>query len=358
MSAAWAEGEQSLIPEEPEGEPLTPDESAEANELIEQLLEQGFTYDRVGRVNGLAAHAQGGDDGTGDGDPDQAGDGDDTGDGDTEAPDGGDREGDTAPGDGTGTGDGGEGERPGDQPHVGDQHGAGDTPQRAVAPELLGVGLSDTEARGLLAFRQKLLDHPELAGQVNDLILGARNGTKPPPEEKPLPDFIDPDDPTAVGIWRQVEEMQRSYEEDRQQQAAAVERDQKDRAARDIAAGVERFKAAHPDLTDDEIQLIRAYTSANVNVPGVMTNFPDDPAEGIARALEIGSMTDPAVRDKVLGSADAGRHQRDAKDRTRKRTLGALSGSQGSGSRRAPAPKKPSNWNEAAAMMAAEIEKL
>jgi hypothetical protein len=122
-----------------------------------------------------------------------------------------------------------------------------------------------------------------------------------------------------------------------------------------VASAVDRFKVDHPDLTDEEIQSIRNYSSANVNIQGVMSNFPLDPVTGLVKALEIGSMSDPAVRDKVLGIK---RDDRAEQDKTRAGNLSKLTGSSGSSTRRAPKPVKASNWNEAASMIAKELEAL
>jgi hypothetical protein len=115
----------------------------------------------------------------------------------------------------------------------------------------------------------------------------------------------------------------------------------------DVASAVDRFKVDHPDLTDEEIQSIRNYSSANVNIQGVMSNFPLDPVTGLVKALEIGSMSDPAERD-----------DRAEQDKTRAGNLSKLTGSSGSATRRAPKPVKASNWNEAASMIAKELEAL
>jgi hypothetical protein len=93
-----------------------------------------------------------------------------------------------------------------------------------------------------------------------------------------------------------------------------------------------------------------------VNIASVMSNFPGDPVEGIVRSMEIGSMTDPATRDKVLGvdiKAVAAKAET-----TRKKNLSALSGSTGSGPRTKPQTKKPGNWQEMTKQLTKELEEL
>ena len=65
----------------------------------------------------------------------------------------------------------------------------------------------------------------------------------------------------------------------------------------------------HPDLDDNDIESIRNHTSAQVNVAGIMANFPGDPVDGLTRALEIGSMTDPPHGIRCSASPSDNREQ-------------------------------------------------
>ena len=249
-----------------------------------------------------------------------------------------------------------------------------DEPERGAHSgrlELRGTPLTETEADGLLHLRKLLIDHPDLAAEVNALAESRLRGTPPPPAPAPvadeapvdqpesLPEFIDPDDEQAVALWREVSEARRTAERAAEVATGTVEQVQADahhsRVQSDIQAAVERFRSMHPDLSEEDIQSVRNHTAATVNIPGVMGNFPGDPVEGLVRAMEIGSYTDETVRDKVLGTAKKDTTSEDAK---RQRSLSALSGSSGSGSRRPAPEKKPAGWADVAKELAKGIEAL
>ena len=238
--------------------------------------------------------------------------------------------------------------------------------------ELRGTPLTETEADGLLHLRRLLIDHPDLAAEVNALAESRLRGTPAPapapaptvdeaPVDQPeaLPEFIDPDDEQSVALWREVTAARQTAERAAEVATGTVEQVQAEahhsRVQSDIQSAVERFRTMHPDLSEEDIQSVRNHTAATVNIPGVMGNFPGDPVEGLVRAMEIGSYTDETVRDKVLGTAKKDTTSEDAK---RQRSLSALSGSSGSGSRRPAPEKKPAGWADVAKELAKGIEAL
>ena len=323
------------------------DEDVETDSLIDQLIAEGFTYQSNGTVDGLAGRAE--DDGDGDVPGDDAGD------------DPGDTEGEGDPGDGPAApDDGGDG---GDDHTVDDRPGA-----HSGKIDLRGTPLTELEADSLLHLRKLMLERPDLANEVNALIEAKVSGRAPEPAQAqaqaavtgeqpvpPLPDFIDPDDVVNVALWRKIEELEKRdaaviSRVDNVAEAAA----QAERQAH-IEAAVDRFRVAHPDLTEEDVSNVRNYTSANVNVPGVMQNFPGDPVTGLAKSLEIGSLTDPSVRDKVLGTTPP---DPAVKDKDRQKKLSSISGGGGATTRRAPKETKPATWNEVAKRLATELESL
>jgi hypothetical protein len=308
------------------------DDATEDDTLINQLLDDGFTYTANGRVDGLATEeTDEPDDGevpAGDPDP-TVGESDDTGDDAVDV------------------------EPDADTPPF--------TDTAPPSPSSVLAGLDETEARGILHLRQLLINNPDLAAKVNKVLSGDAPDSVPAgsgeaaPAEPALPEFIDPDDQTAIGLWKQLEKISQRIDPVQQQVQQTAEQANQARIASEISQAVDRFKVAHPDLDDQDIANIRNHTSANVNIPGVMNNFPGDPVEGLTRALEIGSLTDPATRDKVLGTRKTVEDQ-EAKDKKRMRDQAALSGGTGGASRR-PAPKKaPASWNEVAKRLAEAIE--
>jgi len=330
---------------------LSEADQADADTLMQELLDAGFRYEKNGRVTGFGGMTDDseGDDGDG---SDDAGD-----DSDSQVSE-------------TGT----DGSEPGDEDLTDDPTGGGSDQGQKLERgahtgrlELRGTPLTETEADGLLHLRKLLIDHPDLAAQINVMAEAKLSGRELPPAAGPsaaapldeppapkLPDFIDPDDPVAVGLWNEVVELRKGQAQTQETVVAAVDQAGRAKVQADIGNAIDRFKAAHPDLDDDDIRAIRDHTSATVNIPGVMANFPGDAVEGLVRALEIGSMTDPITRDKVLGVRD----DRSTKDTNRQRKLSALSGGGGTGQRRPSKAPKPATWNDVAARLAKELESL
>ena len=222
----------------------------------------------------------------------------------------------------------------------------------------VNAGLPADELEQLLKLRQLLTD-PDIASGVHDLLEAKFN---PPKKEitkdtVELPEWIDPDDETAVNTYLEIQKLQGQTAEEVSKLASRVEQDeaerQSQRVAADIAAAVDQFKAAHPDLTDDEIDKVRRVTAELGIVPSVMANTPEGPVAGLVKAMEIGSMSDESVRGKVLGIATSG--DTGKKERRRKSNLTALSGSSGSVPRTAASRQKPQNWNEVTSRIVEEI---
>jgi hypothetical protein len=343
VSDAWGR------PGEPETstEVSSEDEQA-ADELMRQLEESGFRYDHVERVEGIGAN-----DGTSDPDTGVS-EGDDPGSHESASV------GDAGPEDG-GAGDtAGEG---GDAVHVDGAPAPG--PEGGLPPdifELAGTRLTGPEARALLHIRKQLMDHPELSGRFSEILQSAGkppppivDDVKEPPEIK-LPAFIDPDDETAKGIWQQVVELRARHEASERRQTEMQAEEQAARVRRDVSAGQAAFKAAHPDLSPEDLAAIYATTSANVDVGQIMANFPGDPAQGISRAYEIGARIDDRLRDKVLATGGASTQK--AADAERQRKLSQLGGTSGSTANRTPGRRrKAESWAQISAQLAEEIER-
>lgn len=315
---------------------------AEAQSFIDELLEGGFEYTHNGRVAGFATPETDPEEGTDDDDDDVVED---------------------------------------LEPAAAEPVGAGeppaedDTAERGAHSgriELRGTHLTELEADGLLHLRKLLIDNPELSAQVNALVSGGAPVLEPEPAppaaeaageiDTPdsLPEWLDPDDEVSVRLYRELEASKAEARRAAQVATGTVEEVRADAAARErqahIDAAVDKFRNMHPDFTDEEVASVRLHTASTVNVPGVMANFPGDPVEGLVRAMEIGSLTDEGVRDKVLGKAQP--DPTEEKDAKRQRSLSALSGSGGSPRRRAPKQAKPAGWNDVAKKLADELTAL
>lgn len=335
------------------------DTSPEDAELIDQLLAEGFTYARNGTVDGLAAHRAENMDSQNEGGCGccDACDANCTGDccgrctmGAYTPPPQDQAEGEHL-GTDTETTEEGEGVESESEPVAG-----------ALADDPF-AHLSSEEKAGLVNLRNLFIQRPDLANQVNSLVDQELSGTpEAPPQNEPaiapapaLPDFIDPDDPVAMGLWERVQDLSSRLEESSKSWQQSREEAQRAKVQADVDAAVVQFKASHPDLSDDEVEMVRTYTSANINVPGIMANYPGDPVRGIVSALEVGSHADPAVRDKVLGIQRASLEK---EDKTRGRKLSSLGGGTPGTARQAGRPKKPSTWNEVSQRIAQELSDL
>jgi hypothetical protein len=236
-----------------------------------------------------------------------------------------------------------------------DEDGGGEEASPTPPP---APGLPDEELAQLLKLRELLTD-PDIASGVHDLLEAKFNPPKKEitKETVDLPEWIDPDDEQAVNTYLEIQKLQQHQDEKVGELAGQLEREEADRnsqrVASDIAAAVEQFKAAHPDLTDDEIDKIRRTTAELGIVPAVMANTPDGPVAGLVKAMEIGSMSDESVRGKVLGIATSGDTEK--KERRRKSHLNALSGSSGSTPRTKTSTTKPMNWNEVTSRIVEEL---
>jgi hypothetical protein len=326
---------------------MADEEVDETEALIQELLDAGFTYSENGRVEGPAKD---------EGQEDEPGLTEKDEDFGLSRPYG--QSGDVVDDDGgAGRGVGADEGRDSETPPDGD---LGSAPDEA---DFFGTRLTKTEAEGLLRVRQLLMEHPDLASSFNEMVTNKLSGKAQPGEveepgelvEEKLPDFIDPDDIQAVAFWTELNKLRSDQEKDRRVQQEVMSQADQARVTNDINTAVEKFRTSHPDLTEEDIQTVRNYTSANVNIPGVMSNFPGDPVEGLVRSLELGSLTDPATRDKVLGVR---KEDTKAKDRVRQNDLTKLSGGTGTSTRRPQREKPASTWNEVATRLAKELESM
>ena len=255
-------------------------------------------------------------------------------------------------------------EQPGDEGEEDGEEPGEETPEPAEEPAPAPEPAATAEAPGpfdtltpeekaqLLELRNLLTNNPDIAGTLKEAVQAKFQ----PEPDKTLPPEIDPEDTTSVKLWERIQEIKAERDADNARYESRDKEVSQARVNTEIAAAVDQFKVAHPNLSDEDINNIRTYTSANVNIGNVMANFPNDPVQGIVRSMEIGSMTDPLTRDKVLG-VDAKALEAQA-EKSRKQKLSALSGSTGSGPRTKPQTKKPGNWQEMTKQLTKELEEL
>jgi hypothetical protein len=212
-------------------------------------------------------------------------------------------------------------------PHGVDEHGNDikpDEPEVAIAPpgtiEFEGQYLPIDEVRALLALNDRLKAEPETAQRVADAI-----SPKTAPVANVLPDWVDPEDTTAVKLYEEVQAAKAETARLQAQNAQVNERDQRAKVVDSFRSAVSSFKAQYPHLTDEQIAKVADLTGRANIVEGL------ERSEGsLTAAFEKGmTMTlwsDPTLRSLV--AEPEGAKVKSKSDRKQKQS--ALSGSGGS----------------------------
>lgn len=248
-----------------------------------------------------------------------------------------------------------------------------------------GQRISRDVVRNYVAFDQILQNNPELSQIISSYLNGnyaAPQGSGPsvpapsdptsagPQTSIPTPPAdLDLDDPNIRFLYDQVqaqqsqlvqqqEYLQSIYPTINKHEQFLVTKSQQDNTAI-VNRAVESFKKQN-NYTDDEIMAIRQVAGRMKGVVDQMLETGIDPVTGIQvsdtltvveRALEIARDTIPQYRERAIQAAASQLRT----DSTRKRKLGALSGSGGTTSRKSPAPSTPREYEDA---MRKELESV
>lgn len=245
--------------------------------------------------------------------------------------------------------DGGTGEDEDDDPDAGGDTGATGEPTHTPAPATAnapsefelsnGQKISREDAERLWNFDQYLRGNPDKAAAVNAAIAG--QPAPPTPvvpeaatqasafEEPTPPDFLDLDDPAQKFQWDTHVQTQKVLfdQEQRSQrffanQAQQTQVQQTRQAETDMATALDKFKADHSNLNEDDIVAIRK--AAGPFVSGMLAQLP--PVEALVRSMEVGGMMDEGLRAKLTDPTVRTRSEAQ-QTRHRKRISGAISGS-------------------------------
>lgn len=207
------------------------------------------------------------------------------------------------------------------EPGEGEGGPAGDDTGAALAPpgtiEVEGQYLPIDEVRALLALNDRLKAEPETAQRVSDAI-------KRQERANVLPEWIDPEDSTAVRLY---EEVQSARAETARLQAAnnqTNERDQRARVVDSFRSAVSSFKSKYPGLSDEQIAKV-ADATGRANIVEGLERSEGSLTAAFDRGMEMTMWSDPNLRSLVAAAqSDSVRPKTD-----RKQKQSALSGSGG-----------------------------
>jgi hypothetical protein len=242
------------------------------------------------------------------------------------------------------TPDGGGQEETGNAPPAAAEEGGGavsDTPS-PVPPGYIdfeGQQLPVDQVRALLELDRRMREEPEVAQRVGQAL-------KAPEEPAKLPDWIDPEDTQAVRLYEHSESIRAENDRQRAQLAQVNERDARARVVDAFRGAVGSFKAAHPNLNDEQIAQI-ADACGRANIVEGLERTEGSLTQAFVRGMEMTMWGTPSLRSLAL-SEEQGSVAGKSKDRKQK--TAALSPSGGSAPRTETRKAVPKTREEAAAM--------
>lgn len=240
-----------------------------------------------------------------------------------------------------------------------------------------GQRIPRSRVRDYVALDQILQANPELAQIISNYLTQQYESPAPttqsvqggqpvqspasvPPPTPPAPTELDLDDPSIKYLYDTVQAQnqqliqQQEYLRSIYPTLSRHEQFYQSRAQQETTSLVNRAVQSFQQqngYTDDEMQAIRL-VAGRMNTINTILDSGLDPVTGqpigdnltaLERTLEIARDMIPEYRERAIANAAA--QQR--KDSTRKRKLGALSGSGGSANRSAKPPSTPAEYQEA-----------
>jgi hypothetical protein len=203
-------------------------------------------------------------------------------------------------------------------------------PAPAASPDVVlidGREVPVTEARSLIDLRNYLASHPDKAQEVRQVIEG-----KPAPEPEPAkpPEWLDQDDPAQMAMWTRQTELENQIRQIGNTQRQSIEEQTRARASADANAGIATFRAAHPELSEDDLTTLRTHAVA-LNIIDGLAKSRSGP-DAILKALDIAYWDHPEFRARA-SETPTPTEAKAAKAADRKGKLNALGGSSGSAPR-------------------------
>lgn len=204
------------------------------------------------------------------------------------------------------------------------------------------------QARTMLELNRWLSNNPSKAEEFAKLVKGEEAKPADPVPEEP-PEWLDRDDPQAMGFWQSFQVVSNRLAETEKATAKIQTDNTQARAVADATAGLATFRANHPELTEDDITVLRSYPLA-VDLTGMFAQRMPGP-DAVVKALDLAYLEHPTFRARAQGEPTA-KEKKATENRERKAKLGALSGSSGSAARSEPKPDLTSDQAARAAAVA------
>lgn len=244
-------------------------------------------------------------------------------------------------------------------------------PEPPATVSINGRTVSADQATALLQWYDYLSNNPEKAQEIVRVIdpntqpqpqpvlspqptLTAQPPVQPqpvpPPAELQLPDGFDPDDPVHKFMLTQFTNISNNLSQLQQSQQSQMQNLVSAKAASDFESALAKFKTAHPEFDDNDINQVRLTASSLNIVGGLVETHSGNEAEGLYKAMEISMYQTPSVRDKVIAKlsnptpSSQPPPTQSQTDTRRQQSLSALSGSSGSTAPRVtPTPRLDSD---------------
>jgi hypothetical protein len=163
------------------------------------------------------------------------------------------------------------------------------------------------------------------------------------------PEWLDTEDPAQAFFWKKMQDQDRALQAVAANQQKINEDQTRERLVNEVQSGLSTFRQAHPELTEDDVQVIRLHATS-LNIVGGLAAQMDGPA-AVRKALDIAYLDHPEYRAQHQGEPKPSEVKAKASSE-RKAKLGALSGSSGSAPRQPEAQQKPSTDREMRAQAA------
>lgn len=207
------------------------------------------------------------------------------------------------------------------------------------------------EARSMMELRRYLEANPETAQRVRAAIEG-QPAPEPQPEPAPEPqppDFLDIEDPRDAFIWEQFKRQHQQINQLQQTQAQNAAEAARSRAVNDVQEAMNTFRVNHPELTEDDIQIVRNHAVGLDIIDGLSRHRSG--SEAVLKALDIAYLDHPEFRAKATGTPSP-KEQKAEAAKERKQKLAGIAGSSVSATRQPEPEVKPTSDREARAMAA------
>jgi hypothetical protein len=139
------------------------------------------------------------------------------------------------------------------------------------------------------------------------------------------PEWLDTEDPVQMGMWSEVQASRAEAAAARASVEQFNQQQQQSKVQQEILSGVALFKEQHPNVTEEEVNLLTSLAAPTV---AAFVATSPSPIEGIAKAIRMAAIDFEPTRNRVLGLEQKTRQQ---KSTERKSKQGSLNPS-GSGS--------------------------